>query len=151
MLPKRFNIRVYGLLIRDEKEILITDECRYGQFFTKFPGGGLEYGESIHDCLKREFQEELGIEISIHSLYYLTDFFVQSAFVPEDQIISIYYLIDYSLKNQLNFAKYNIPFSEEIERFRWMPLKNLDENKFTFPIDKHVVELLKGKFETYVQ
>ena len=37
----RFNVRVYGLLFNDEKEVLVTDENRFGIQFTKFPGGGL--------------------------------------------------------------------------------------------------------------
>ena len=52
MENKRFNIRVYGFLI-DEGCILVTDEFRLGIFMTKFPGGGLIYGEGMIDCLKR--------------------------------------------------------------------------------------------------
>ena len=40
-----FNVRVYGLLINDQNQILISDEQEYGMQFSKFPGGGLEYGE----------------------------------------------------------------------------------------------------------
>jgi len=43
----RFNVRVYGLLINDRNEILISDEQEYGMQFSKFPGGGLEYGEGL--------------------------------------------------------------------------------------------------------
>jgi hypothetical protein len=38
---KQFNIRVYGLLINDEQQNLLSDEYRSGFAFTKFPGGGL--------------------------------------------------------------------------------------------------------------
>jgi len=48
----QFNVRVYGLLINDRQEILISDEQEYGIQFTKFPGGGLEYGEGLTDGLK---------------------------------------------------------------------------------------------------
>ena len=40
-----FNVRVYGLLINNQNEVLVSDEQEYGMRFTKFPGGGLEYGE----------------------------------------------------------------------------------------------------------
>ena len=89
----RFNIRVYGLWINDRQEILLSDE-RMGDFrFTKFPGGGLEFGEGLHDGLKREWREELGVEIEIIDHFYTTDFFQSSAFHTETQIISIYYLV----------------------------------------------------------
>jgi hypothetical protein len=43
----KFNIRVYGLLINKQQEVLVTDEYRIGMYMTKFPGGGLEYGEGL--------------------------------------------------------------------------------------------------------
>ena len=38
----KFNVRVYGLLINECNQILISDEEEYGVRFSKFPGGGLE-------------------------------------------------------------------------------------------------------------
>ena len=87
----RFNIRVYGILINDKKQVLVADEYVRGGLYTKFPGGGLEFGEGTRDCLKRELKEELGIEAAIGDHVYTTDYFQMSAFRPDDQIISIYY------------------------------------------------------------
>lgn len=50
-----FTIRVYGLLIDDLRGILVTDEFENKIRFTKFPGGGLEYGEGTRECLMREW------------------------------------------------------------------------------------------------
>src|SRR6188508_794273 len=86
-----FNIRVYGILINDKKQVLVADEYIRGGYYTKFPGGGLEFGEGTRDCLKRELKEELGIEAVIGDHIYTTDYYQVSAFRPEDQIISIYY------------------------------------------------------------
>ncbi|HTK18679.1 MAG TPA: NUDIX domain-containing protein, partial [Mucilaginibacter sp.] len=86
-----FNVRVYGLLINENQEILVSDEQEYGMRFTKFPGGGLEYGEGMTDGLKREFVEECNLDIEIINHFYTTDFFVKSAF-NESQIISVYYV-----------------------------------------------------------
>ncbi len=63
--PNKFNIRVYGLLFNDQGDILVSDEERFGNRFTKFPGGGLEFGEGLSDCLKREFIEELNQNIEV--------------------------------------------------------------------------------------
>lgn len=143
MSQHRFNIRVYGILINENKEVLISDECRGGVFFTKFPGGGLEWGEGLKDCLKREFQEELSIDIEPEELFYCTDFFMESAFRKTDQLISIYYKIAYNRINELIFAEYTIPFQEEQEKFRWISLQEISEKTMTFPIDKLVAEKLK--------
>lgn len=139
---KKFNIRVYGILINEKDEVLISDERRRGISFTKFPGGGLEWGEGTIDCLKREFMEELGIEIEVKNLLYCTDFFLESAWRSNDQLISIYYFIDFLDKNLLNFAKYETPLTEEAEKFRWINRAELSEELFTYPIDKHVGKML---------
>lgn len=102
-----FNIRVYGLLINENQEILVSDEQEYGMQFTKFPGGGLEYGEGIIDGLKREFIEECSLEIDIVNHFYTTDFFVKSAF-NESQIISVYYVVQN--KAHIEFVTKTNPF-----------------------------------------
>ena len=71
-MSKKFNVRVYGILEKDNC-VLVSDEDRFGKQFTKFPGGGLEWGEGVEDCLIREFKEELSVDIQVNSLFYLTD------------------------------------------------------------------------------
>lgn len=139
-----FNLRVYGLLINEKKEILLSDERRFGKKFTKFPGGGLEPGEGIKDCLKREFQEELSLEIEVGDLFYLTDFYQESAFNSDDQLISIYYLV--STKGQDVIVTSTIPFDfkeEQIESHRWFSIESIRPEDLTFPIDKIVVKKLR--------
>lgn len=142
MIPSRFNIRVYGLLIQDGK-VLITDEIRGGTKMTKFPGGGLEFGEGLAEGLKREFQEELNVEIKVGELFYINDFLQISSFDAKDQLMSVYYQVELEAGE---IKSTNIPFhfeTEEPQCFRWIDLNELMENEFTFPIDKVVVKKLK--------
>src|SRR5437870_3893136 len=92
-VEKIFNVRVYGLLLTIQKEILVAEEKRYNTFILKFPGGGLQFGEGTMEAVKREFKEELNIEIEIIRHFYTTDFFVPSAFNNKQQVISIFYLV----------------------------------------------------------
>jgi 8-oxo-dGTP diphosphatase len=140
----QFNVRVYGLLINDRNEILISDEQEYGMQFIKFPGGGLEYGEGLIDGLKREFVEECNVEIEVIRHFYTTDFYIKSAF-NDSQIISIYYLV----KNitPLNIVIKTSPFDfdgegDVLQSFRLIKLDDLQPEDVTFPIDRHVVKLL---------
>ncbi len=66
--PTKFTIRVYGLFTNDQNEILITDEFQLNTQMTKFPGGGLHFGEGTMDCLKRETlnPDELTFPIDKH-------------------------------------------------------------------------------------
>ncbi|MGI4752005.1 MAG: NUDIX domain-containing protein [Janthinobacterium lividum] len=141
-----FNVRVYGLLINDNKQLLISDEQEYGMRFAKFPGGGLEYGEGLIDGLKREFVEECAFKVEIISHFYTTDFFLKSAF-DDTQIISVYYLV----KNvsPINIVVKTVPFdfaaaSKDgiFQAFRWVNLDQLKIEDVTFPADQKAVELL---------
>lgn len=140
-----FNIRVYGVLINENKEVLLSDERRFGMEFTKFPGGGLEHGEGIKDCLMREFQEELNLKIEVKELVYLTDFYQESAFNKEDQIISVYYSISADDTKSIETAEFPFDFNEDaIESHRWKKLSELKEEDLTFPIDKIVAKIIAG-------
>ena len=138
------NVRVYGILIHNNK-LLVSDEFIKGMKITKLPGGGLEFGEGTHDCLKREFKEELDLDIEIESNFYTTDFFVNSAFSRSNQLISIYYIV--KSKQNFKFKTSNKPFDfekleEGAQSMRWIEIPALSENDFTFIIDKRVGELL---------
>lgn len=144
MSKEFFNVRVYGLLINNDNEVLISDEQEYGIRFTKFPGGGLEYGEGLIEGLKREFVEECNTEVEVISHFYTTDFFVKSAF-NDSQIISIYYLV--KAVSDLRFTTKTILFDFEgdgdtLQSFRWVKLSELTVADFTFPTDQYVADLL---------
>jgi len=139
-----FNVRVYGLLINDQNQVLISDEQEYGMQFTKFPGGGLEYGEGLIDGLKREFVEECNVEVEVLSHFYTTDFFVKSAF-NDSQVISVYYLVKNISPLNLMFKSVAFDFDgggEVLQSFRWINLSELTEYDVTFRTDKHVAKLL---------
>jgi 8-oxo-dGTP diphosphatase len=140
-----FNVRVYGILINEKNELLITDEYRFEKLITKFPGGGLQFGEGTIDCIKREMMEETGIEMEVVNHFYTTDFFQPSAFNDKQQIISIYYLLSSSDEHTIETKEKPFDFDEQVEGaqiFRWVDLKNLKKEDFTFPIDQKVAEMI---------
>lgn len=144
-----FNVRIYGILI-ENGAILVSDEYHFGQQITKFPGGGLQFGEGTIECLKREFMEELQLEINIISHFYTVDFFQQSAFNKQHQVISIYYLIEKAEPIHAEISSSPSPSVPEIngsQSFRWLKKENIHQDAFTFPIDKRVAELLNDYFQ----
>lgn len=142
-----FNVRVYGIHINGNNEVLVTDEYIKGKKFTKFPGGGLEYGEGTRDCLRREWQEELRQDIEVGEHVYTTDFFQISAFGDERQIISVYYYVKLKAPFVVNFKTRPFDFDkleEDAQIFRWIPLSAFSKDSLTFPIDKIVADLVKS-------
>jgi len=137
-MGKRFNIRVYGIWINEGK-ILVNEEMIRGQKVIKFPGGGMDWGEGTIDCLKREWLEELGIDIEVIKHFYTTDFFQQSAF-DESQVISIYYLISANMPEKIINHIAN-------ERTYWMNIDDICEDSFTLPIDRKAgAMLMSGQY-----
>lgn len=138
-----FNIRVYGLL-QYENKILLADEIIKGMEITKFPGGGLEFGEGTIDCLRREFMEELNQPVKNIRHFYTTDFFQVSAFNPKHQIISIYYLLEPEGNIQFSVKKNPFDFDERKNNacvFRWINQHELSSKILTLPIDKLVADM----------
>jgi 8-oxo-dGTP diphosphatase len=151
----RFTIRVYGILTDENKRVLLSDEFIRGDYFTKFPGGGMEFGEGTRDCLKREFKEETGLDVTIGDHIYTTDYFQISAFNKKDQIVSIYYYahaIDANEVSKLNtkttvfdFAQHQVAdMSAQCELLRWIEWNELSEESVSLPIDKIVVRMIKS-------
>lgn len=150
-----FNIRVYGVLINEKDQVLVSDEYIRGNYFTKFPGGGLEFGEGTRDCLRREFLEEMNLNVEVGEHFYTTDFFQLSAFHPGQQIISIYYLV--TANEAITTRISTIPFDfdeiqlkvyseqQETECFRFIDWEIFSEEAVTLPIDKIVARMLKNR------
>ncbi len=149
-IPGNFVIRVYGIIVNENQEVLLSDEFQLGMKMTKFPGGGLEFGEGTIDGLKREFKEECnGQELINIKHFYTTDFFQKALFYDNKQLISIYYMAE--LVKPISFLISEIPFDFQVfkngnQSFRWVKIKNLNEDEITFPIDKFVAGKIKQHF-----
>lgn len=149
----QISIRVYGLLINEQQQVLVSDEYIRGNYYTKFPGGGLEFGEGLRDGLKREFLEELQLSIEVEDHIYTTDFFQRSAFNPNYQILSVYYLVKalepirVPLRNKpFDFDAEQLAIYEKIqqtETFRWIEWTDFSSESVSLPIDKLVADQLK--------
>lgn len=141
---KKYNLRVYGIIINSNNEVLVSDERRYGVSMTKFPGGGLNWGEGHKETLVREIKEEMNLDAEIGEFFYVNDFFQSSAYREEDQLFSFYYRVLKVDFAAIPISNHSYPLTEEGEKFRWVSISELSEEMFTFPIDK-VVSLLIAK------
>lgn len=150
MIPNSFTVRVYGIYINENNQLLLSDEIIQDKYFIKLPGGGLEFGEGILDCLKREWMEEVGTEIEIKEHFYINDFYIASVFNPQAQIISVYYIVEPINKNfittfkKFDFSENNLNINQSL---RFENLQDINLEDITFLTDRKVVELLKEKFK----
>ena len=132
----KFNVRVYGIWIKSDK-ILLSHENIDGYAMTKFPGGGLEFGEGALDCLKREFMEELGVKICQSKLVHVSEKYIPSAFKRNEQVIAVHYLVDSddSILNYENIQDTAVGESNLLS-FKWHKLDSSLIDNLSFEMDK---------------
>ena len=135
--------RVYGFLINNSKQILVSAERFKGIPLIKFPGGGVEWGEGLQEALIREFKEELKISIRVKENIYFNDFPVESAIDKRFQVQAFFYLVEPLEPMQFSTVLSLEPPEKNTENFIWVDLKNLSEKLFTYEIEKEASKALK--------
>jgi 8-oxo-dGTP diphosphatase len=135
-LIEGFNVRVYGILrSKNKRQVLVIEEMIGEKRLVKFPGGGVESFEGPGDALRREFKEELGVEVRLGKIFYVSENFHKSYFRPQ-QLISIYWEVSV-LKGKLQSKQANY-------QFHWWTINSLRPEEFTHPLDQEVVTKLRG-------
>jgi 8-oxo-dGTP diphosphatase len=66
--------RACGILVKDERLLMINHKSLTAGDFWSPPGGGIEFGETAKSCLKREFLEETGLEIDVLDFLFVCEF-----------------------------------------------------------------------------
>ncbi len=133
---KGFNIRVYALCIVNNK-LLTLKEPFAGNMVVKLLVGGLEFGEGTDDCLKREFKEELNLELTINDAFYIQEDFVSSLAKDGRQLLTLYFFATIKDLHNLEIIDKNI------QEINWIPLSA--NNPFTLPVDQTVFNKLQLK------
>ena len=134
-LAKRAVRAVVAALILREEQVLICQR-RPGQPMEmqwEFPGGKIEPGETPEQALRRELQEELGIDATIGTCIANLVHNYRNGGAVHLQFFTVYQF-DGVLQNKI--------FND----VRWSPLKDLPSYDFLAADKKFVRDLALGKF-----
>ena len=118
-------MRPTGILIEDDK-ILIIKQKLVEQSHWTFPGGALEFGETIGQCLKREIKEETGLVIKVKDLLYVCDRFHQL----KRHVVDITFLVEKAGGN-LQSSTFQKGDRERIGEIKMIPIDKLPEYGFS--------------------
>lgn len=121
-----FSYRVAGICVWENK-ILLQKPVNDDGF--AFPGGHAALGETNAQTLIREFQEELGANISVGPLRWVGEIFFPWGDKPCHQICLYYtvYLTDQHTPRSGVFPAKECPKDKGAQlEFHWVPLKDLD-------------------------
>lgn len=121
----RFNHRVAGIALNGDRVLIHRAEM---DDFWSLPGGRVSMLESTADALKREMQEELGVEIYIERLVWVVENFFEHDGRDYHEL-AFYYLMAFPHGSYLYDR--GEPFSRDEEGikliFRWRRLDELGE------------------------
>ena len=134
----KINVRVYAICLKNRHVLALFEEYA-GEQLTKLPGGGLEFGESVIECLHRELDEELNLKIKSFEHFYTQEDFVVSRFRENEQLLTMYYLVELENEGDL------LIMDPCIERTEWIPLDSA-ENPFPLAVDRIVFQKLQKQF-----
>ena len=134
----KINVRAYCCIVKDKKVLVLFEEY-VGQHLMKFPGGGLEYGEGLIECIERELDEELNLKVENIQHFYTQEDFLVSRFRENEQLLTVYYTADIVDETEL------IIRDLMIEKVEWLSLER-EDNPFTLPIDQIVFDQLKAVY-----
>lgn len=119
---RRFNMRVAGILITEDNELLIHRD-RADDFWT-LPGGRCQFQEQLHDALQRELWEELGMEkLPVELVWFFENFFAYRN--EQFHELSYFYKSRVITKEEQRFISHFVETQHGFD-FRWVPVPQLD-------------------------
>jgi len=129
MYPNTFyRVSVKAFVTNDDNQVLVVKE---NQEFWSLPGGGLDHGELQPDCLRRELNEELGIQnIEIGEIAYSKSFYLDK---KDAWLLWIVY------KVKLNDTKFI--FGDGVTDAKFIDAQDLENSENMF--EKSVIETAK--------
>lgn len=120
----KIRVRVNGILVQSSSILLVQVHSPVSDELVWMPpGGGLEFGEPIEACLKREFLEETGIRIRVENLLFLNELIKE----PFHAIELFYKVSKTGGKIRLGSDPEHEPESQILKDIKWIPLSSLDD------------------------
>jgi len=120
---------VVGTIIEKDGKILILQRSKKEKAFPEMwdlPGGELDHGENIIDCVKREVKEESGLDVEV---LFPVDVF--SKVIDDEHYVSIVYVS--------NHRSGDVKLSKEHQTFKWInPNKAIELEDLT-PSTEHAL------------
>ena len=117
----QLRIRVNGILIEDEKILMVRHEMGNGKILWSVPGGGMVFGQNATENLIREFLEETGLKIVVEKYLFVHEFLD----LPLHGMEHFFEIKKTGGKLELGTDPELLPDKQILSALRWMTLEEL--------------------------
>jgi len=119
-----YVVRPTGILIEDDKILLVKQDVTETRHWS-LPGGALEFGETLEQCLVREIKEETGLEVIVNELLYVCD-----RFYNESHVVHMTFLVE-RIGGRIRNGQELKMEEERIKEIEMVPLSKLQDYGFS--------------------
>lgn len=129
------RIRVAGLLKKDNQLLFVKHRKNKREYYL-LPGGGVDYGESFQQALKREFMEEVNLEIEVDNML-----FISEAIAPDASrhIVNLFFEVRY-LSGEIKLTE-----EERLVGVEYINIEDLEKYTIFPNITKNILESFKSE------
>lgn len=133
--PIEWRVSIYGIVIQDQKLLVIKSN---EEKLFDIPGGGVEFGESLPEALKREGLEEAGHELkAIRPIWTIVDWFYHNSEKTFYRAVQMYWQAE-------SLGEVGNPTDARYGKPTWAPLNELE----SLPIYPNVLTALESVANT---
>jgi len=129
------RIRVAGILIKGGRLLLIAHK-KNDEVYWLLPGGGVDYGESLSEALKREFIEELNVSVEVNDVAMISDSIDPSG---DRHVVNICFLCTYS------GGDFELGEEQRLYDYRFFGRDEIEAVKIFPPINNDLLDVMDGK------
>jgi len=132
MVNNKPRIRV-AVLIRTGDNVLLVKHCKYGASYWLLPGGGLEFGETIEECARRELLEETGLEVTMGDLLFVSES------IPPDlhrHVVNLYY------EGEVRGGELTLGDDDVLAGVEYVPIDTLPTLDLRPPVTREILDYL---------
>ena len=137
-MSEKIGIRPATIIIKENKVLLVKSQYRDNEFFL-FPGGGLEFGETLEEGAMRETFEETGIKIKIKKLIHINEYIYKKDWTKRS--ITCFFLAEPIDEKEINIQTTD---NGKIKEAVWIEVEKLDKIDIR---PKILIEAIKNYIE----
>lgn len=131
-MAEKIGIRPATIVIKDEKVLLVSSRY-HGEEFYLFPGGGVEFGETIEEAAIRETFEETGVKVKIKNLFHVNEYIYAKDW--NKRSVSMFFIAEV-----VEILEPTTNDNGKIKEVRWIKLSELDDYDIK---PKRIADMLK--------